>query len=405
MKNLIQKLLSSVLALLLIFSAATPVFAAENPSDYIRQIINYYRYYSEEAETDLECLENALTELDPDQGKAWGEIIDHWIWLNRDMIMDYDVLPDGLPEDDSLCIVVLGYELTNNGNMKDELIGRLEVALASAEKYPNAYIACTGGGTARNNKTVTEAGRMAEWLLEQGVAEERIIVEDRSYSTIQNAQKTLEVLADAYPWIAHLAIVTSDYHIPRASLLFQAQSALTGLNFNIVSQAAFRSEQGGTEGVYAQARDLAELVGVRIDDMKKPALSQLSHITVEGPSSCDVGMELALTVTAHYDSGLSRTVTRYSNFSGFDLSQPGQQTVTVRYAEGDLIATATYDVEFIAPDTEPPETAQETIPPTEAPVPAEDTHPETEFPIIPFVILAVLLALLILLIRLKIRHK
>lgn len=51
-----------------------------------------------------------------------------------------DVLPDGLPDTDELCIVVLGFQLNPDGSMRDELINRLNVALRSAEKYPNAYI-------------------------------------------------------------------------------------------------------------------------------------------------------------------------------------------------------------------------------------------------------------------------
>lgn len=72
-----------------------------------------------------------------------------------------DVLPDGLPDTDELCIVVLGFQLNPDGSMRDELINRLNVALRSAEKYPNAYIVCTGGGTASGNASATEAGEMA----------------------------------------------------------------------------------------------------------------------------------------------------------------------------------------------------------------------------------------------------
>ena len=41
--------------------------------------------------------------------------------------------------------------------MKDELLGRLNVALSCAERYPKAYVLCTGGGTARNSPDATEA--------------------------------------------------------------------------------------------------------------------------------------------------------------------------------------------------------------------------------------------------------
>ena len=53
--------------------------------------------------------------------------------------------------------------------MKDELIERLNTALRSLEKYPNAYVVCTGGGTAADNDSATEAGEMAKWLIERAL--------------------------------------------------------------------------------------------------------------------------------------------------------------------------------------------------------------------------------------------
>ena len=140
--------------------------------------------------------------------------------------LNYDVLPDGLPETDELCIVVLGFQLNPDGSMRDELINRLTVALRSAEKYPNAYIVCTGGGTAYNNDSATEAGEMANWLEDHGIDKERIIVEDNSLTTAQNAIYTYDILVSEYPSVRYLAIVSSDYHIATGELLFTAEAIL-----------------------------------------------------------------------------------------------------------------------------------------------------------------------------------
>ena len=93
-------------------------------------------------------------------------------YVNTDM----NVNVDGLPNDDS--------------TMKDELVGRLQTALASAQKYPNAYVAVTGGGTAKNNPNAIEADQMAAWIIANGLDENRLIVENKSKSTVQNAQFT-----------------------------------------------------------------------------------------------------------------------------------------------------------------------------------------------------------------------
>ena len=117
-----------------------------------------------------------------------------WKTVNEDPEINENILPDGLPETDELCMIVLGFQLNPDGSMKDELIERLTVAKASAEKYPNSLVVCTGGGTAAENPDATEAGEMAKWLIENGVDPQRVIVEDQSLTTAQNAIYTYRIL-------------------------------------------------------------------------------------------------------------------------------------------------------------------------------------------------------------------
>lgn len=196
---------------------------ASTVAAYAQKLVLYYRYYQEDAGVEIHELLADLEKLDPDEGAKWKRIMIDWSWCNTEMQVKPDVLPDGLPEDDSLCIVVLGYELYPHGSMKPELVDRLEVALASAKKYPQAYIAVTGGGTAAC-ANVTEAGAMAKWLIEQGIDQKRIIIENHSINTTGNAQNTYKLLEESYPEINSIAIVTSDYHITWGSVLFQAAS-------------------------------------------------------------------------------------------------------------------------------------------------------------------------------------
>ena len=85
-----------------------------------------------------------------------------WSWINSDMPVYEDILPDGLAMDDSLCIVVMGFGLNEDGSIRPELEKRLTVALRSAVKYPNAWILVTGGQTGAA-EGVTEAGQMAAY--------------------------------------------------------------------------------------------------------------------------------------------------------------------------------------------------------------------------------------------------
>lgn len=170
----------------------------------------------------------ALKEHDAPLGEAWGGIMEYWDYADFRMGLNYEKLPETLPRDDSLCIVVLGFQLLPEGGMSPELLGRCELALSAARQYPNAYLAVTGGGTAVQNAAVTEAGVMAKWFAEQGIDESRIIVEDRSSTTEENAKFTMKILTEQYPQIRSLAIVTSDYHVPLGCTLFTEAALLYG---------------------------------------------------------------------------------------------------------------------------------------------------------------------------------
>lgn len=163
-----------------------------------------------------------LEELDPGQGALWRDIMNYWTYANDEMEVNIDELPDNLPEDDSLCIMILGFELYDNGEMQPELIGRLKVALEAAKKYPNAYILCTGGGTSLSNPNVTEADLMGEWLISHGLEEDRLIIENKSMTTAENALNSYAIILSDYPQIDSIAVLSSSYHIAWGSLLLES---------------------------------------------------------------------------------------------------------------------------------------------------------------------------------------
>ena len=176
-----KRIIRFFIVLLCAAAALMPVVQAEEtpappqPRQLIRQLVTSY---AGSGKRDAEAL-SGLYALDPSLGDKWERIMDLW----ETPAALSEALPDGLPDDDTLCLVVLGYRLNPDGTMRDELIERLKVALAAAEKYPHALIACTGGPTAANDPA-TEAGRMTEWLKAQGVDPARLITEDRSLTTM-----------------------------------------------------------------------------------------------------------------------------------------------------------------------------------------------------------------------------
>ena len=147
MKKFLRILLAAALVITSVFVAAPVTQAAYSPEEsaIIEDMISYYGHHKEKASTDIRRLLADLTAQNAKTGEVWGKIMDYWSYVNTEMPVNLNVAPDGLANDDSLCFVVLGFQLNPDGTMKDELIGRLQVALDSAKKYPNAYVACTGG--------------------------------------------------------------------------------------------------------------------------------------------------------------------------------------------------------------------------------------------------------------------
>lgn len=267
MQNL-RKAVCALLALVVVFSLAGTVRGAETPDAYISRMISYYLHYQEDAKGEIDTLLDYIRELDPETGDTWEKIMDSWSYNNTFLEIAEESLPDGLPQDDSLCILVLGFDLKDDGSMKEELVDRLVVALTSALKYPNAYIAVTGGETSEV-KGVSEAGQMAAWLQERGIAKERIIVENKSYSTTQNAINVYRILSGSYPQVDTVALISSDYHVPWGSTMFTTVAHY---------QAGF---YGGRE--IRLAAGAANVTGTRMDTLSTQAqgISQITGVTLD----------------------------------------------------------------------------------------------------------------------------
>ena len=216
-----------------------------------RMVISWAAYGRE----DTKALE-ALKAADPALSEKWKRIMDLW----QAPVEVHAALPEDLPTDDSLCLVVLGFQLNPNGTMRPELVERLKVALTASRQYPQAFILCTGGGTASDAPNATEAGRMAEWLQKQGVDPARILAEERSMTTAQNAIYTFELLAERCPQVQKIAIISSDYHIATGVLLFGAEAILRDSPVSIAGNAAWDAPSGSLSAMF-QAGALIELSG------------------------------------------------------------------------------------------------------------------------------------------------
>ena len=256
-----RKILIACLCLCLLGGSVPAAQAAEETSPQ-RLLGAYCANDSGKIESCLDALEAES----PAEGALWRRIMTDWVRLNEAGFEDHRVLPDDLPQDDSLCVVVFGYGLDADGSIQPELEDRLYVALNAARQYPDAYVAVTGGQTSEV-AGVTEGGQMAAWLRAQGVAESRLIVEDQALSTTQNAANTYKLLTSAYPQVKTLAVVTSDYHVACAGVLLQIwsdyQSQVDGAPaLNVAAGASCATDTPvGDRMLSSQAWGIAQITG------------------------------------------------------------------------------------------------------------------------------------------------
>ncbi len=112
-------------------------------------------------------------------------------------------------------IIVLGAGLRGE-KIGDVLHRRLSAGLAAWQENPEAFIVVTGGMGPQ--ESIPEALAMQRWLLEQGVPQHLIILEDKSTSTEENLTFAKSLLEEAgISSDQPVAIVTNAFHCYRAS--------------------------------------------------------------------------------------------------------------------------------------------------------------------------------------------
>lgn len=95
------------------------------------------------------------------------------------------------------------------------LVRRLEGALDYLDRYPESVAIVSGG--MGPGETITEAQAMRDWLLAHGIPEERVILEPRATSTMENLRYSFELIRQRGDEPdGHVAIVSSAYHLYRA---------------------------------------------------------------------------------------------------------------------------------------------------------------------------------------------
>ncbi|MEL6544272.1 MAG: YdcF family protein [Myxococcota bacterium] len=120
-------------------------------------------------------------------------------------------------------IVVLGAQLEPDLTLGPGLRSRLETTLKIAQQRPDAAVVVSGGGS----RNAPEAHEMARWLLAHGVTGDRLVLEDRSATTRENAAFTVPLLSSL--GVSRVAVVTEAFHMRRSRMLMSMVLRQQGL--------------------------------------------------------------------------------------------------------------------------------------------------------------------------------
>ncbi len=119
-----------------------------------------------------------------------------------------------LPSADA--IVVLGAALRPSGEPGFALLRRLEHGVAIWKRGRAPWLVLSGGVV---GAPPAEAWVMADLARDRGVDDERMVLEDRSRNTFENALYTGRIMR-ARDW-RHVVLVTDAFHMPRALYVFR----------------------------------------------------------------------------------------------------------------------------------------------------------------------------------------
>ena len=121
-------------------------------------------------------------------------------------------------------ILVLGgsldLERSEPGHLEfNDAADRFLAGLELARDFPAAKLVFSGGTTSFTDHTKTEASLLKAEAIRLGVAPERILVDDRSRNTRENAQECKRLVGDASGQA--LVLVTSAFHLRRSLACFR----------------------------------------------------------------------------------------------------------------------------------------------------------------------------------------
>ena len=143
-------------------------------------------------------------------------------------ILSFTAEPKNIPENTPA--IILGCKV-NDKTPSEMLEKRIVSAYAYLLKNENAVVIASGGKG--DDENISEAEAIRNSLVEKGISEKRIILEDKSTSTAENMLFSKRIM-DENNWGNEAVIITSEFHQFRSTLLAKR----TGIKpYNISSKS------------------------------------------------------------------------------------------------------------------------------------------------------------------------
>lgn len=137
------------------------------------------------------------------------------ILITSFVIIEASIIKDGIRKDSYTptdYIVILGASVRGT-NLSLTLYNRLDVALDYLKEHDNSKAILSGGQGP--GEDITEAEAMKRFLIEKGIDEKRLVLEDKSTSTRENIKNSFGIIGDFTKNVS-VTVITSDFHVYRA---------------------------------------------------------------------------------------------------------------------------------------------------------------------------------------------
>lgn len=133
------------------------------------------------------------------------------------------VIRDALKGYDDECeyLMILGSVILGEDTPSDQLTERMERAVEYLKIHTGTKAVCCGGCFKKEQK-VSEAEIIKRFLLNNGIDEKRILIENKSKTTYENFEFALNIIEEDSGKNAiktEIGFLTSDYHIFRSGLI------------------------------------------------------------------------------------------------------------------------------------------------------------------------------------------